>query len=76
MQLDGIEKLEINNNEFSLKHRLLREQPKQSFLLYKEVAEPKALDNWLLDVQLAEGEFRTDQSAIWLSELELPNAFR
>ena len=75
LQLDGIEKLEINNNEFSLKHRLLREQPKQSFLLYKEDAEPKVLDNWLLDVQLAEGEFGTDQSAIWLSELELPNEF-
>ena len=29
------------------------------------------MDNWLLDVQLAHGEFRSDQSAIWLSELEL-----
>ena len=28
-------------------------------------------ENWLLDVQLAHGEFRTDQVAIWLSELEL-----
>ena len=75
LQLDGVEKIEINNNEFTLKFRLLREQPKQRFLLYKDGPQPDDLDNWLLDVQLSEGEFRTDQSAIWLSELELPNEF-
>ncbi|MBT3724785.1 MAG: BREX-1 system phosphatase PglZ type A, partial [Gammaproteobacteria bacterium] len=37
--------------------------------------EPEYIENWLLDVQLANGEFRTDQSAIWLSELDLPNEF-
>ena len=29
------------------------------------------MDNWLLDVQLGHGEFRTDQAALWLSDLEL-----
>ncbi len=71
LDLEGIEKLVIDNNEMALKYRLLREQPKQQFLLYKEGAEPEYLKNWLLDVQLANGEFRTDQVAIWLSELEL-----
>jgi len=33
--------------------------------------QPEDLDNWLLDVQLAHGEFRTDQVAIWLAELDL-----
>jgi len=75
LELDGVEKVEINNNEFGLKHRLLREQSKQQFLLYKEDAQPDDVDNWLLDVQLANDIFRTDQSAIWLSELELPNEF-
>lgn len=75
LKLDGVEKLEIDNNEFTLKHRILREQPKQYFLIYKEDAQPDKWNNWLLDVQLAEGEFRTDQSSIWLSELELPNEF-
>jgi len=75
LQLAGVEKLELNNNEFTLKYRLIRDQPKQRFLLYKAGAQPADLDNWLLDVQLAEGEFRTDQAAIWLSELDLPNEF-
>ena len=73
LKLTGVEKREINNNEFALKYQLIREQPKQQFLLYKEGSQPKDTENWLLDLQLSEGEFRTDQAAIWLSELELPN---
>jgi uncharacterized protein (TIGR02687 family) len=69
--LPGIEKLELTNNEFGVKYRILREQPEQKFLLYRDGPQPNELDNWLLDVQLAHGEFRTDQVAIWLSELEL-----
>lgn len=69
--LPGIEKLELTNNEFGIKYRILREQPEQNFLLYRDGPQPDELDNWLLDVQLAHGEFRTDQVAIWLSELEL-----
>ena len=71
LSLPGIEKLELINNEYGIKYKLLREQPEQKFLLYREGPQPADLDNWLLDVQLAHGEFRTDQVAIWLSELEL-----
>jgi uncharacterized protein (TIGR02687 family) len=71
LSLVGVEKLELTNNEYGIKYRLLREQPEQKFLLYREGPQPADLDNWLLDVQLAHGEFRTDQAAIWLSELEL-----
>ena len=71
LSLPDIEKLELSNNEYNVKYRVLREQPEQKFLLYREGSQPDDLDNWLLDVQLAHGEFRTDQGAIWLSELEL-----
>ncbi|XUO86774.1 BREX-1 system phosphatase PglZ type A [Halomonas sp. KM072] len=71
VSIPHVEKLEIANNEYGLKYRILRESPEQKFLLYKEGPQPEDLDNWLLDVQLAHGEFRTDQVAIWLSELEL-----
>src|SRR6056300_1139792 len=72
LEMDGVEKAEIHSNEFTLKHRMLREAPKQNFLLYCEGAEPEYINNWLLDVQLHSAVFRTDQSAIWLSELDLP----
>ena len=75
LQLTGIEKVELVNNEFGVKYRLLREQPEQKFLVYRDGPQPDDLDNWLLDVQLAHGEFRTDQVAILLAELELSLEF-
>lgn len=71
LSLPDIEKVELTNNEYGIKYRILREQPQQKFLLYREGSQPADLDNWLLDVQLAHGEFRTDLVAMWLSELEL-----
>lgn len=71
LALPGVEKVELTNNEYAVKYRLLREQPDQKFLLYREGAQPADLHNWLLDVQLAQGEFRTDQVALWLAELDL-----
>jgi len=75
LNIPGIEKIELANNEFGVKHRILREQPEQKFLLFRDGPQPPDLDNWLLDVQLAHGEFRTDQVALWLAELELSPAF-
>lgn len=71
LSLPGIEKLELANNEYGIKYKILREQPEQKFLLYRDGPQPADLDNWLLDVQLAHEEFRTDQAGIWLSEMEL-----
>jgi uncharacterized protein (TIGR02687 family) len=71
LDLPDVVKVEIANNEFGLKHRILREEPKQKFLLYHDGPQPDDLDNWLLDVLLGHGEFRTDQVGVWLSELEL-----
>ena len=77
LDLPGVEKIELANNEFGVKYRVLREQPEQKFLLFKYGPEPEYLANWLLDVQLASGStFRTDQVALWLAELELgPDAY-
>jgi len=69
--LNGIEKLEINNNEYGLKYKILREEPKSKFLLYHEGKQPEKLDNWLLDVQLANAVFSADQISLWMAELEL-----
>ena len=71
LNVSDIEKIELKNNEFRVKRRILREEPDKKFLLYQEGEAPSDLDNWLLDVQLASEEFRTDQSAIWLNELGL-----
>lgn len=70
------EKITIENNEFTLKHKLLIEQPAQRFLLYQ--AKPKPLDheNWLLDLLLSNYEFHTEASSLYLQDLELPPEFK
>lgn len=76
VNLPHVEKIVLGNNQFGLKYRLLRQEPTQKFLLYHAGPPPADdLDNWLLDVQLAHGEFRADQVALWLTELELPLEF-
>lgn len=73
--LDDVEKREIAGNELGLKYHVLREHPDRKFLLYHAGPRPADLDNWLLDVLLAQGEFRTDQVALWLSELGIGPEF-
>lgn len=75
IHLPGVEKIEIENNEYGLKHQILREEPKQQFLLYYEGPQPSDLENWLLDVQLAHGTFSADQVALWATELGLRPEF-
>lgn len=72
--LAGVEKIELKNNEYGVKHLILREKPAQKFLLYHEGAQPEELENWLLDVQLANAVFSADQEALWANEVGLsPN---
>lgn len=70
--LPGIEKIAVANNEFAVKHRVLREEKEQKFLLYREGPRPEDVDNWLLDVELAYTTFKADHVAMWLAELGLP----
>ena len=71
LELDGVKKLTIGENEFALKYRILREEPNQKFLLYKPAEKPEDAQNWLLDVLLANAEFHAEQWALILAELGL-----
>lgn len=75
VEIGAVEKVEVANNEFSLKYRMLRLAPKQKFLVYRSGQRPKDIDNWLLDVELAHEEFRATQVGLWLSSLGLSYDF-
>ena len=75
VDLPGVTKVEIANNEFGLKHRMLRQEPKARFLVFGDGPEPPDAENWLLDLQLATAVFKADQAGIWLGELGLPPQF-
>jgi len=75
VDLPDVEKVEIANNEFGLKYRMLRQKPKKKFLVFHDGPAPEMADNWLLDLHFACGIFKADQAAIWLAELGLPSQF-
>lgn len=74
--LPDVTKIEIRNDEFSIKHRVLKQEPDQKFVIYKHGPEPEKLtDNWLLDVQMAHGVFQATQTQVLLAELGLDLGF-
>jgi len=67
----NVKKLRLDNNEFAIKQQLLIKDPDSRYLVYKAGARPENIGNWLLDIELANAVFSTDQSALLLNELEL-----
>ena len=74
-KVKGVEKIKISNNEFSIKHRILREEPKGKFLIFKDGPAPEPSENWLLDVQLSHDVFSSDQADIWGADVGLGPEF-
>lgn len=71
LTIDGIEKIQVQGNEFEVKHIINKQQPKGKFLLYFNGEKPNNEENWLLDMELAHHLFRTDQEAMFLQEIGL-----
>ena len=67
--LDDGDKVEVDNNEFGLKHRMAREEPKKRFLVYLPYPRPSYADNWFLDLELAHHVFTADQTSLILQEM-------
>ena len=78
LDLPGVEKVRVANNELGVKHRLTREQPQQRFLLYFQgQAKPPDSANWLLDQLLANGPaFSPDRASLAIIEAELAPEFK
>ena len=75
IELSDVEKIEVNNNEFFLKYRIILED-KQKFLLYFTNGEPPMQQNWLLDLQLAHRVFNSDQESLFLQEAGLDYSWK
>ncbi|MGR2754063.1 BREX-1 system phosphatase PglZ type A [Agromyces arachidis] len=69
IDLDEVETVRIDRNEFGVKARILVEEPNTKFLLYR-ANEPSG-DDWLLDLRLAYGSFRADRVSMLLDQLGL-----
>jgi len=71
LQLEEVEKVQVDHNPFEIKYRVNKLQPEQKFLLYFDYPQPSLEDNWLLDMELAYHVFQTDQAALFIQEMEL-----
>lgn len=71
LEIDGLQKIQVEGNEFEVKYRINKQEPESNFLLYFTYEKPVYEDNWLLDMELAYYVFETDQSAMYLQELGL-----
>lgn len=74
LDLPGVTTLRVNNDEYALKHRVLRDEPNTNFLIYREGPAPADTRNCLLDLELAYGTFAADRIALVCQELELTGA--
>lgn len=71
LDLRGVTTLTVANDEYSVKHRLLLEQPNDKFLVYRSGSVPPDAGNWLLDLELAYGVFTADRSSLVSQDLGL-----
>lgn len=67
----GITVLRVENDEFAIKHHVLREDPNGRFLIYRSGRTPEGPANWLLDLELAYGTFAADRGALLRADLGL-----
>lgn len=75
LNLPGVEKIEVRNNEFAVLYRVLRLEPEKKFLIFIPGAEPPPEENWLLDLEVTYDAFLADQTSLWLGELGLGYEF-
>lgn len=75
LDLPGVEKIEVKNNEFAVLYRVLRAEPEKKFLVFVVGAEPSPEENWLLDLEVTYDNFLADQASLWLGELGLGYEF-
>lgn len=67
----GVTVLRVENDEFSIKHRVMRGEPTAKFLIYRGGSLAEGTGNWLLDLELAFGVFTADRGALLRADLGL-----
>jgi uncharacterized protein (TIGR02687 family) len=71
LNLPGVQTIRVANDEYGIKHRLLREKSASKFLVYRSGQVPTGVGNWLLDLELAYGVFTADRTALITQDLGL-----
>ncbi|MEJ1922503.1 BREX-1 system phosphatase PglZ type A [Microbacterium sp. KHB019] len=70
-ELNGVEVIRVEGDEYAVKYRLLKEQPDQAFIVYRKGAVVDGTANWLWDLELAYGVFTADRASMDAQDLGL-----
>lgn len=76
LEINGVKKIVLDDNEFSLKYQMLKEEPESKFLVYSFKKQPRDEENWLIDLLLANKVFYADRAGLIASELKLGIEFK
>lgn len=74
LDLAGVQTIQVANDEYAIKHRLLQEEPTGKFLIYRGGKVSAGVGNWLLDLELAYGVFTADRTSLVAKDLGLTAA--
>ncbi|WP_298366448.1 BREX-1 system phosphatase PglZ type A [uncultured Lutibacter sp.] len=76
LDINGVDKIHVQGNEFEVKYRISKQEPNNKFLLYFTDEKPLNEENWLLDLELAHHVFHTDQEAMFMQEIGMGYHFK
>lgn len=71
LDLPGVQKIRVADDEYGIKKRLLLDEPASMFLVYRSGQVPVGIGNWLLDLELAYGVFTADRAALVAQDIGL-----
>jgi uncharacterized protein (TIGR02687 family) len=71
LDLPRVETIRVADNEFGVRHRLLRSGSTEKFLVYRAGRVADGIGNWLLDLELAYGVFTADRGSLIAQDLGL-----
>lgn len=71
LDLPGVVTIRVANDEYTIKNRVLRQQPQDKFLVYRSGPALGGIENWLLDLEFAYGVFTADRSSLVSQDLGL-----
>ena len=72
----GVTKIVLDNDEFAVKYRILKQEPGRKFLIYAPWPRPEAENDWLLDLELANYVFSTDPAAMIAQDLGISSTLK
>ena len=76
LDIDGVDKIHVQGNEFEVKYRITKQDPNKKFLLYFTDEKSPNEENWLIDLELAHHVFHTDQEAMFMQEIGIGYHFK